>query len=122
MKRLISPQGLMQLLASLAKFAVVGLIVISTVRVHLGEPAALGALDLLPALTLLVNMIWDVAPRSDAGPDRAGDPDCCGERRCHLQALRMTKQEVKEEARQTEGDPEVRGQIRGRRLRFMQNR
>lgn len=44
------------------------------------------------------------------------------QRRRLLRSIRMTKQEVKDEARQSEGDPHVRAQIRSRQLSISRNR
>ncbi|MBI9073169.1 MAG: flagellar biosynthesis protein FlhB [Melioribacteraceae bacterium] len=44
------------------------------------------------------------------------------QRRKHTSDLMMTKQEVKEESKQTEGDPQLKGHIKGKQLAMARNR
>jgi flagellar biosynthetic protein FlhB len=44
------------------------------------------------------------------------------QRRQYEQRLRMSKQEVKEEYKQTEGDPQIKGQIRAKQRQMAQSR
>lgn len=51
-----------------------------------------------------------------------GVADAVLSRRRHEKALRMTKQEAREEMRQTEGDPHVKGEVRRRMVKLSRNR
>lgn len=119
-KRILSIQGLMQLGKSLAKFTIVGLVATMIIRSRLDDLAGIGALDLLPALSLLLSLIWDVALKSAMALVLLGALDWLWERRRYLQSLRMTKKEVEEENRQSEGDPHVKAKLKGKRLQFLQ--
>jgi flagellar biosynthetic protein FlhB len=118
-KRIFSTQGLMHFGKSLAKFAAVGLVAMTVIRGRLDDLAGLGALDLVPALTLLVDLVWQVALRSALALLALGILDWLWERRRFLQSLRMTKKEVEEENRQSEGDPHVRAKLRSKRQQFL---
>jgi flagellar biosynthetic protein FlhB len=119
-KRILSMQGLMATGKTIAKFIAVGLTVTVVIRGHLQELATIGEVDLVPGLRLLMDLIWDVLFKSALAMLLIGLADFLWERRRFLQSLRMTKQEVKEEYRQSEGDPRVRGQFRRRREAFHQ--
>jgi flagellar biosynthetic protein FlhB len=118
LKRILSVQGLSQLVKSLAKIGAVGLVVWITLRSHQAELAALGALDLRQATSRLVSLIWEVAFRSALAMLAIGAMDWLWQRRRFLQSIKMTKKEVEEENRQSEGDPHVRAQQKGKRQQF----
>lgn len=119
-KRIISTQSLMRLGKSLAKFLVAGLTVAMVIRSRLADLAGLGALDLLPALRLMMDLLWEALFKSAMALLALGILDWLWERRRFLNSLRMTKEEVKEELRQSEGDPHVRAQFRSKRMQFLQ--
>jgi flagellar biosynthetic protein FlhB len=120
MKRIISTQGLMQLAKSLAKFLIVGLVATSVLRGHLGEVAGLGSLDLMSSVSMLLNLIWELVLKSSLALLALAILDWLWQRKQFLNSIRMTKQEVKEEYRQSEGDPHVRAQIKSKRQQFLQ--
>ncbi len=119
-KRICSSQGLLLLLKTLAKFLIVAVVAASVIRAHRAELAALGATELTPALALLLNLMWELLLKSALAMLALAMLDWLWERRRFLQSVRMTKREVQEELRQSEGDPHVRAQQKSRRLRFLQ--
>jgi flagellar biosynthetic protein FlhB len=119
-KRIFSTQGLLLLLKTLAKFLIVATVATSVIRAHRAELAALGATELTPALALLLNLTWELLLKSALAMLALAILDWLWERRRFLQSVRMTKREVQEELRQSEGDPHVRAQQKSRRMRFLQ--
>ncbi|MBI2760253.1 MAG: flagellar biosynthesis protein FlhB [Chloroflexi bacterium] len=119
-KRILSIQSLIQLGKSLAKFGTVGLAATIVIRGNLSEIAGLGSLDLMPATSVIMGLVWDIAFKSALAMLLLGLLDWLWERRRFLNSIRMTKQEVKEENRQSEGDPHVRAQLKSKRQQFLQ--
>jgi flagellar biosynthesis protein FlhB len=119
-KRLLSVQGLMQLGKSSARLAAITLVAGITIYGRMDELAGLGTLDLAGATREVIDLIWDVLFRGALALLGLGLLDWLWERRRYLQSARMTKQEVIEETRQSEGDPHVRAQQKGKRLQFIQ--
>jgi flagellar biosynthesis protein FlhB len=115
LKRIISLDGLVQNLKTLAKFAVICATAGLTLQARMGEIAGIGALDLLDGIRLLLDLIWEVLFKTAFAMLVLGAMDWLWSRRQYLKQVRMTKQEVKEEYKQTEGDPHVKAQRRGRR-------
>ncbi|QLP96623.1 MAG: flagellar biosynthesis protein FlhB [Rhodoblastus sp.] len=76
--------------------------------------------ETLPALTLAESgrALWALVVVAGV----AGAADFVIAHRNWRADMRMTKQEVKEEARQSEGDPHVRGRLRSLRMRRARNR
>ncbi len=111
-KRLFSPQALMELFKSLFKLGVVTWIAYATVR---GEMySLLPLLDQAPAqiLSYIGKVSFEIFFRSALAMIILAIIDFLFQRWQHEKELKMTKQEVKEEYKQTEGDPQVKARIR----------
>jgi flagellar biosynthesis protein FlhB len=122
MKKVFGPHALWELAKALVKTAVLGAVLYSSVHQLVPVLMASGALplnDIVAAVgTAVLALIRSAAI---AGLVMAGADVLVVQRR-NTKQLRMTKQEVKEEHRRTEGDPLVRGQIRSRQLAISRNR
>ena len=118
-KRLFSLQGLVQFAKTMTKFGAVAGIAIMTIKGHDTALAQAGSLELSDSVSLLLNLLWQIVFNAVLVMCAIGALDFLWERRRFLQSIRMTKQEVKEEYRQSEGDPHVRAQLRRRRQEFM---
>ncbi|MDQ2756711.1 MAG: EscU/YscU/HrcU family type III secretion system export apparatus switch protein [Actinomycetota bacterium] len=119
-KRIFGPQALWEGLKMLLKSSVVGLLVYSGIRAMmplvggmLPIPHVLGAIS-DASLSLLHNVAL-------AGLVLAGADYAMARRRIGKQT-RMTKEEVKQEYKQSEGDPMLKGAIRSRQLAMARNR
>ena len=111
-KRMFGPKGLMELTKSVLKvvllFAIAAGVIYAqlpsvlelpsrdlgtaTIASLLNFPFLLGMLLIILAIIAMIDYFW--------------------QRHTHIQSLRMTKQEVKDEYKQTEGSPEVKAKIR----------
>ena len=111
-KRMFGPKGLMELVKSVLKVVLLfsiaaGVIYVrlpsvlqlpsrdletATIASLLNFPFLLGMLLIILAIIAMIDYFW--------------------QRFTHIQSLRMTKQEVKDEYKQTEGSPEVKAKIR----------
>lgn len=112
LKRMFSPKTLVELGKSLLKFFLIGGLALFILRLTFDRYLALAGMDLLPALAQMNSMLgWSILVLTSAlilvamvdVPYQLWD---------YKQNLRMTKQEVKDEHKQTEGDPKVKGRIR----------
>jgi flagellar biosynthetic protein FlhB len=121
-QRVFSGQGLIELLRAFLKLAVIGLIAYQYLS---GETEALLLLsqsDLLTALgqwaSLTFGLLWRVAGAYLV----LGVLDYYYQRWQYLRGLRMTKQEVKEEFKQNEGNPQIKGFVRQQQRRLARQR
>ncbi|HEX7343905.1 MAG TPA: flagellar biosynthesis protein FlhB [bacterium] len=116
-KRLGSKRSLVELLKGILKIAIVGWIGYLTL-------AGLSR-EMVP---LMDRSVWDIFQWICSGILRVGYRtiivlvilailDYAYQRWEHIQSLKMTKQEVKDEHRQAEGDPQVKSKIRSIQLR-----
>ncbi len=120
--RVFGWKGLVEMLKSLAKFLLVAIVAIVLLRGQANEIIGLGGEALPQALSHMSSILrWDFLIVSAALllvvavdiPFQLWD---------HQRQLKMTKQEIKEEGKQTEGSPEVKGRQRRLQMEMAQQR
>ena len=117
-KRMVGPQSLVELLKSFVKIAVIGAVAVlviwpqleTLVGIGYREPGEIGAYTGSLILRLSLWVVAILVPLAVA--------DLVYQRRRHEKSLRMSKDEVKQEARQQDLPPEVKGAMK-RRAREM---
>ncbi|PKU26027.1 flagellar biosynthesis protein FlhB [Telmatospirillum siberiense] len=114
--RLFSVHSLVELLKSVAKLVVVGVICYLVLRPRVSELDLLPSMEMAAILTylhqLLVRLMMVVATVMVV----IAVSDWFYQRHAYMQKLKMTKQEVKEENKQSEGDPLIKSRLRGLRM------
>jgi flagellar biosynthetic protein FlhB len=122
LKNLVGPRLLVETAKSLAKVSVVGAVAAMTLIPELTKlPASVGTPP--GALSLLVaSSITAVVIRAVAAYLVIGIVDAIYQRHRHEQGLKMSKQEVKDEARQHSLPPEVRSALRRRQIQAARKR
>lgn len=121
-----SRQAWVSLAKSIAKFVALGLVAWLTLRSRWPNLIALGLSgDLRSAIGGLVSIAFDLALRIALTLVVIGAADFFFQRMEWLRELRMSRDDLKDETKQTDGDPQVKGQLqRARRAlmsRVMQN-
>jgi flagellar biosynthetic protein FlhB len=121
-KRLFSSDGLFNLLKALIKLLVVGWVAYSFLRVNMEKMLALGQLDLRSGVSdwvsLAIAMMWRVGIAYLI----LAIIDYIYQRWQFYKNLRMTKEEVKEEYKSSEGDPAIKGRIRQQQQQMARRR
>jgi flagellar biosynthetic protein FlhB len=115
-KRLLGLTGLFKAGLSIVKTAVVVIVVVLTIRQYGRQIVVLPYLAPLPIVLKAAGMMLDLALRLLAVLLLLGVLDLFYQKWKHTQDLKMTKQQVKDEMRQAEGDP----QVKRRRYRMQQ--
>jgi len=121
-KRLFGVQGLVELLKALAKFLLLGsaalllLAMLSDRYITLGQAPLQQGIQAGMQLILLVFLVLALTLGLVAAIDVPY------QKWTHMKKLRMTVQEVKQESKETEGNPEVRGKIRSLQQEMAQRR
>jgi len=120
--RIFAWRGLMELVKVLAKFGLVAAISAMILWSLIDEILGLGAESLKPALAHVANLCgWSFLASSSALIIVAAI-DVPFQLWQHAKQLKMTKQEVKDEAKETDGRPEVKGRIRALQQELSQRR
>lgn len=120
--RLFSVHSVVELLKSVAKLVVVGTICYIVIRPRINDLDLLPSMEIVSILTylhqLLVRLMLAVAMVMLV----IAASDWFYQRHAYMQKLKMTKQEVKDENKQSEGDPLIKSRLRGLRMARARNR
>ena len=126
LKRIFSGTGLMELFKALLKLVVVGFTAYSFLKSRYQDLLVLCQMDYRSALHTWVDLAISMALRIGMVYLVIAAADYVYQRWKYLRSLRMTKEEVKEDFKRTEGDPLLKGRIRSQqrsiaRMRMMAN-
>ena len=122
LKRMFGTDALIQLGKSVAKFLVVGAILLVSVMNNLNDLTNISQMDLGQAVKVAGTIIVDSCFWLSLGLVLVALVDVPLQRHQLNEKLKMTKQEVKDEMKNSEGSPEVKGQIRRRQREILNNK
>lgn len=117
-KRLLSPKSFIQTLKTVIKFTVLGYIVYNEMKKIVPEFPALMQSDLKVSIEYIIEKIFSVAYKLGLAYLFIGLADYGYSRWDYERGLRMTKQEIKEEYKQMEGDPQIKGKIKQKQMQM----
>jgi flagellar biosynthetic protein FlhB len=121
-KRIFAIRGLVELLKALAKFMIIGSVALLFLYFNRTELIALGSIPLEKGISNAINiLLWAFLSFSSAliivavvdVPFQLWD---------HKKQIKMTRQEVKDDSKDSEGNPEVRGHVRQLQREMAQRR
>ena len=122
LKRMFGTDALIQLGKAVAKFLVVGAILLVSVMNNLNDLTNISQMDLGQAVKVAGTIIVDSCFWLSLGLVLVALVDVPLQRHQLNKKLKMTKQEVKDEMKNSEGNPEVKGQIRRRQREILNNK
>ncbi|MEB3222937.1 MAG: flagellar biosynthesis protein FlhB [Candidatus Sericytochromatia bacterium] len=111
-KRVFSRRSLVEVLKAIVKMIVVGIVAYKAIEERYPELAGAVLMDKVGAAMLFAELAWTIGWRCVLALVVFAAIDFFYQRWEYERSLRMTKQEIKDEAKQTEGDPLVKGRIR----------
>ncbi|MCM1245673.1 MAG: flagellar biosynthesis protein FlhB [Roseburia sp.] len=125
-KRLFSKDKIFELIKAIAKLAVLFYVVYSSLKDEWGLVVNIYQLELTPALLLIVDTIMNVGFKICAVFSILAIVDYVYQKRKFKKDMKMTKQEVKDEYKNAEGNPQTKSRIRSKmqeasRRRMMQS-
>jgi flagellar biosynthetic protein FlhB len=110
--RMFNKRALVELLKGVLKITVVGWVAWSAVQRSLPQFAAMAAWSFLEQVVFTVRLAFWAVVKMGVALLIMGVADFFWQRHSTRKKLKMTKQEVKDEARQSEGDPQVKSKRR----------
>lgn len=125
-KRIFSTNGLVELLKSLFKMGVIGYVTYATLRDEIASVVAVSQLSVPGIIQFNFSLLGTLLIRVTIAMVILAVLDYLFQRWSFEQRIKMTKQEMREELKQTEGDPQLRARVRQvqreiSRARMMQN-
>ncbi len=122
LKRVFGPQGLIELAKALGKFVLIGLISALILWNLRDQLLTLGKQEVNVAMADLGYLIVWVFLAISSSLILIALIDVPFQHWNHNRQLKMTKQEVKDESKETDGNPEVKGRIRRLQIEMSQRR
>ena len=125
-KRMFSKDSLFELVKSIAKIALISIIAYTELKSHMEEIFLLYNITLQQAIAEIGTLVIDVGFRISIIYCIIGAVDYIYQKHKFNEDMKMTKQEVKDEMKNSEGDPQIKGKQRQRmqeasRRRMMQD-
>ena len=125
-KKIISVEKLFELVKAIAKIFIIFWVAYSTLMDEIETMKILYDLELLPAVVYISNFVVNMGIKISAVYLLIGLADYIYQKLKFKKDMRMSKQEVKDEYKQQEGDPQVKGKIKSKMRessmrRMMQN-
>ncbi|MDD4694432.1 MAG: EscU/YscU/HrcU family type III secretion system export apparatus switch protein, partial [Firmicutes bacterium] len=121
-KRMFSKRALANLVKSLLKVLVIGYIAYSALVANVSRVLSLGQVSLGDAFYLIVDSISDIGIKIGSLLLIVGIADLFYQWWEFEKSIRMSKQEIKEEYKQTEGDPQIKAKIRSKQRQIARAR
>lgn len=122
MARLFSIRSAVEMLKSVAKMAIVGFVVYSFLKKEYPSMLGLSAMPPNVAGSVIGGMCWRLLVKACAAMLCIAILDYAYQRFSFEQSIRMTKQEVKEEFKRSEGDPQIKARLRQRQREIARGR
>ncbi len=119
---LVSLRSAVELLKSLAKVLVVGIVVYLFLKDEMPKLTDLADMPVAAGASMLGGMCWRLLAQACIVLLVIAVLDYLFQRFQYEQSLKMTKQEVKEEYKRTEGDPAIKGRVRQRQRELARSR
>jgi flagellar biosynthetic protein FlhB len=122
LKRIMSKRTLVELFKSIGKVAIVGYVAYATIRGRMTDMASLGHLSVMEILHFVCEVAFLVFLKAAAIMVILAVLDWAFNKWEYEKNLKMSKKEIKDEWKQTEGDPVVRQRIRQTQMKMAQRR
>jgi flagellar biosynthetic protein FlhB len=119
---MFSSRALVELAKSLAKISVIGYIIYSFLKSKEAEIAALVGGSYFMTCKSIGQLTFQLLLRATAALLVIAALDYTYQRFSHEKRLKMTKQEVRDDMKRSEGDPQIKGKIRARQREVAQRR
>jgi len=121
LKRIFSTRGMVESGKSILKVFTIGLVAFLVIRSHLESLLSTFRQEPVGSFDTAASLLWQVFLYGSFAYLALAILDYWYQRYMHGKNLRMSRQEIRDEMRQYEGDPHVRGKQRQMRRRLLQN-
>lgn len=122
LKRLLSKHNVVEMAKNILKFALIAGAAVSALAMDFRKIEMLAQLEPLPQLAETERLIMAMMKSAIGALIVLALADYAYQRYQHHQKMMMTRQEVKEEHKQQEGDPQIKAKLRGLRMQRARQR
>ncbi|KAA3617608.1 MAG: flagellar biosynthesis protein FlhB [Calditrichaeota bacterium] len=121
-KRMFSSRSLVEMLKGILKLAIIGTIGYTVVSSYFDEFLVLAHKSVLQISALTAEVIFELTFKVALALLVMAIADFAYQKYEHTKKLKMTKTEVKDETKQSEGDPKVKGKIKSKQQEIVRQR
>jgi flagellar biosynthetic protein FlhB len=122
LKKMVSMRGLVELLKSILKIVILGYVVYNEYVSRFDSFASLMKMEFVQTLAFAGDFIMSVVTSAAIIFAFIALADYIYQRWQYEKDIRMTKEEIKQEYKQTEGDPKIKGKIRQKQMQMAMGR
>lgn len=119
---MFSTRSLVELGKAILKITIIGFIIFSFLKSKSNEISAMVGGGYMTTCRTIADLTYQLLLRSTLAILVIAALDYMYQRHSNEKQLKMTKQEVKDDAKRTEGDPQIKGKIRARQREAAQRR
>lgn len=121
-KRMFGMQGFVEMLKALGKFIVIGVVALIALHHYEGQILSLGAMPVMDAVAAGIAIIGQLFLLLASSLLLVSMIDVPYQLVSHMNRLKMSIQEIRDEQKQTNGNPELKGRIRSMQREVSQRR
>lgn len=121
-KRMFSKQTLFELAKAIIKIVLIGYVVYDSLNDRKHLLYSLYDMGMQQSLTVLLHVLFQVGMKTSVVMILIGIVDYAYRKHKHNEDIKMSKQEVKDEFKNTEGDPKIKSQQKQRMMQASQRR
>ncbi|MGE5371343.1 MAG: flagellar biosynthesis protein FlhB [Solirubrobacterales bacterium] len=122
LKRIFSKRAIAELVKSILKVSLIGYIVYSVAMAHINDFPGFMDMDLIAILQVLLAIVFEMAMKVGLALVILGIFDYGFQWWQYEESLKMSKQEVKDEYKNIEGDPKIKAKIKQRQREIAMRR
>ncbi len=122
LKKMFSSRSLVEMLKGIIKIMILAIISYWVISKHNTEYLMLPNRSVGEILSFLGSLIYELVLKVGIALLIMAIADFAYQKYSHIKGLKMTKQEVKDEHKQYEGDPKLKGRIRSKQLEMSRQR
>lgn len=122
LKRIFSKNALFELVKTLAKLVIIGLVTYTFLKNNYLQLVDLATMDFRTAANQITRIFFSLMTKVSIVYFILAAVDYAYQRWEYMKNLRMTKQEIKEEFKRSEGDPQLKSRIRSQQQRMARKR
>ncbi len=121
-KRIFSKRSLVEFLKSVLKILIIGYLGYRQIRISVAWLPSVSYLDIMDTFTLVSDSVFSLALTIGMTLFLLAILDYVFQRYEFEQSIKMSKQEIKDEYKQSEGDPQIRSKVRQRQREMASGR
>ncbi len=121
-KGMISPMALVEILKGIIKIIILAWVSYSVIGKYIDDLANWSYVSIGEIFTIIVSILWELSMKAGLALFIMAAADFGYQKYQHEKKLKMSKEEIKEEAKQYEGNPVIKGAIKSKQKQLARMR